>query len=486
MRARRALPFTYAALSAVALGCAAAGLPPGGPVDKKPPVLLSLTPDTNARRVKAKDVVFTFDEIVSERPKGAATLDGIVMISPAESPAVVDWHRNRLTVHPKKGWRANTAYVVTLLPGLADLSGNSLTKPIETVFSTGDVIPSAVVRGAVFDWVAQKPVPFARIEGTVGKDTVLRWLAAADSLGRFALTHVPPSPDLRLRVFADANSNRLLDRRELWDSMSVPLADSARRDFYLFAHDSVAPRLATELALIDSTALRLKFDRPLNPATPFDLSNITLRNRDSTERPVKALYRAGEFDSLATKRKQAYDDSVAKADTTKAGRAARARADSLAAKRKSDSTSAAQIAAIKAAKDTVKREPPPKPSRPAPLSEYVLVFGAPLHTDEIVRLEVRGLVSLDGVAQRPLERTVRGPKPPPPKKDSTATKSGAPRPGAAPPGVAPPGAAKPPAELRPATDTLPARKPTAADSVPAKKPAPGDSLPVKKPRRATR
>ncbi|MBI1808403.1 MAG: Ig-like domain-containing protein, partial [Gemmatimonadetes bacterium] len=123
-----------------------------------------------------------------ERPKGAATLDGIVMISPAESPAVVDWHRNRLTVHPKKGWRANTAYVVTLLPGLADLSGNSLPKPIETVFSTGDVIPSAVVRGAVFDWVAQKPVPFARIEGTVGKDTVLRWLAAADSLGRFALT----------------------------------------------------------------------------------------------------------------------------------------------------------------------------------------------------------------------------------------------------------------------------------------------------------
>jgi hypothetical protein len=476
--AARARWTAAAALCAVALACAAPGLPPGGPLDKKAPVLLSVTPDTNALGVKAKTVVFTFDKIVSERPKGATTLEQLVVISPAESPPVVDWGRNKIAVHPKKGWRPNTGYVVTLLPGLTDLSGNSVTKPLQVVFSTGDAIPSAIVRGVAFDWVAQKPVPGARVEATVGKDTVLRWLAAADSLGRFALAHVPPAAELRLRVFADANSNRILDRRELWDSATVPLADSARHDFYIFAHDSVAPRL-TDPVLIDSTGLRLKFDRPLNPAVTFDLSHISVRGRDSTVHALKGLYRSGEFDSLASVRKKAFDDSVAKADTSKAGRAARARADSLRLRQKSDSTVAAQIADAKAAKDTAKREPPPKPSRAAPLSEYVLVLEKPLHPEEVVIVQVRGATSLDGMVQRPLERTVRVPKAPPPKKDSTAAKPGGPQP----PGAAKNAAARDSATVKPAAPGAPTVKPVAPDSS-AKKPSPADPLPVKKPERS--
>lgn len=442
-----------AALGATALACAAPGLPPGGPPDKKPPVLLSVTPDTNTRRAKVKDVVFTFDEIVSERPKGASALDQLIVISPSESPPEVDWLRNRLAVRPKKGWRPNTAYTVTLLPGLTDLSGNAITTPLQTVFSTGDSIPSGTVRGVVFDWVAQRTVASARIEATMGQDTVLRWVAAADSLGRYTLAHVPATAALRLRAFHDVNSNRVLDRREPWDSLSVPLADSARRDFYLFTHDSIAPRL-TEPTLIDSTALRLKFDRPLNPAVAFGLSNITVTNSDSTLRALTALYRAGAFDSLQVQHKKAHDDSVARADTSKAGRAARARADSLRVKQVNDSISAAQIAAAKAAKDTVKRELPPKPSRPAPPTEFVLVLGAPLHVNENVVLEVRGATSLDGITRKSDERRVRGPKPPP-KADSTTAK---------------PAALDSAAKKLSAPDTT-AKKPPAPDASPPKKPA---------------
>lgn len=452
-----------AALGAAALACAAPGLPPGGPPDKKPPVLLSVTPDTNTRRAKVKDVVFTFDEIVSERPKGASALEQLIVISPSESPPVVDWLRNRLAVRPNKGWRPNTAYTVTLLPGLTDLSGNAITTPLQTVFSTGDSIPSGTVRGVAFDWVAQRIVASARIEATIGQDTVLRWVTAADSLGRYTLAHVPSAADLRLRAFHDVNGNRVLDRREPWDSISVPLADSARRDFYLFAHDSIAPRL-TEPALIDSTALRLKFDRPLNPVVAFALSNITVKNSDSTVRVLQALYRAGEFDSLQVQRKKAHDDSVAKADTSRAARTARARADSLRKKQVNDSISAAQIAAAKAAKDTVKRELPPKPSRPAPPIEFVLVLGAPLHANENVVLEVRGATSLDGITRKSDERRVRGPKPPP-KADSTTAK-----PSGSDTTAKKPAAADTTAKRPPTPDTT-AKKPPAPDASPPKKPA---------------
>lgn len=487
-RVRWLVAMAAAALGAVALACAAPGLPPGGPPDTKPPVLLSVTPDTNTLHAKVKNVVFTFDELVSERPKGASALEQLVVISPAESPPVVDWQRNRLAVRPKKGWRANTAYTVTLLPGLADLSGNAILKPLQTEFSTGDSIPSGTVRGVVFDWVAQRTVAGARIEATMGKDTVLRWITAADSLGRFTLAHVPPTADLRLRVFHDANGNRVLDRREPWDSLSVPLADSARRDFYVFAHDSIAPRL-TEPTLVDSTALRLKFDRSLNPAVAFNLSNVTVRNADSTVRTLTALYRAGEFDSLKVTLKKEHDDSVAKADTSKAGRTARARADSLRAKAVNDSISAAQIAAAKAAKDTVKRELPPKPSRPAPPIEFVLVFDKPLQVNENVFLDIQGATSLDGMTRKTDIRRVRGPKPPP-KVDSTATKPGAVGRAPAKPAAPDPAAKKPAAPdtavKKPAPPDTTARKPAPSDSLPAKPPAMPAASPPKKPARRSR
>lgn len=482
MRRLRARLLLASALGAGALSCAAPGLPPGGPVDKLPPSLERVTPDTNALRVKAKEVVFTFDEIVSERPKGATgasatTLDQLVVISPSESPPVVDWRRDRIAIRPRKGWRPNTGYTVTLLPGLADLSGNFTKKPLQIVFSTGDQIPQSEVRGVVFDWVAQRPVAGARIEATIGKDTLLRWLAAADSLGRFALTHVPPAADMRLRVYSDANGNRLLDKRELWDTLSVALADSARRDFYLFAHDSVAPRLS-EPTLVDSTAVRLKFDRGLNPAVPFSLANITVKNKDSTVRAIKGLYRAGEFDSLAAKTRKAYDDSVAKADTSKAARAARAKADSARAKFVNDSIVAAQVAQAKAVRDTARREPAPKPSRPAPPLEFVLAFDKPLRAEDEITIQVTGVVSLDGIAAKPLERRLKGPKPPP-KKDSTAVKPGPTKPGAAPDAKA---ATRDSTSAKTVRDST-AKKPETPAPAPPKKPA-ADTVKPAKPERS--
>ncbi len=409
------------------------GMPPGGPADKVPPILVGVTPDTFALRVKSKEVVFRFNKVISERPRGAQTLDQLVVISPSDGAPNVDWRRQSLAIRPRKGWRANTAYTVTILPGLTDLFGNSLDKALHVTFSTGNEMPRAAVRGIAFDWSAQRVAADARVEAITGADTNFRYLAAADSTGRFALTGMPAAT-YRVRVYLDQNRNRILDPRELWDSTTIALADSARSDFYLFLHDSIGPRLAM-VEVRDSVSLRVRFDKGLAPGSRADAATFTLqRTKDSSKIVVTRAVPAAQYDSLAGRRKRFVDDSVARADTSTTGRAAVARTDSTRAAARNDSIAQAQIAARRAARDTVKREPLPKPARAAPLSEFVLDLAEPLVPQQQLRLVAHDLTSVSGVT-RSSERVFTR-RPPP--KDSTAAPGTRPgtRPGTK-PGAAP-------------------------------------------------
>jgi hypothetical protein len=218
-RPRNAGPgVTKVAIALVALGCAAQGMPRGGPIDKTPPKLLSVTPDSGSLNVGPRQVVtFRFDEVLNERSRQGGPLEQVVVVSPVEGVVSVDWHRTYITIRARKGWRPNVAYTVTILPGLQDLSSNVVRQPLQTVFSTGSVIPHAEIRGVAFDWVGQRVAAGARIEAMIGDDTVLKYVAATDSTGRFTLVNLPPGA-LKVRAYVDANSNRVLDPRELWDS----------------------------------------------------------------------------------------------------------------------------------------------------------------------------------------------------------------------------------------------------------------------------
>ncbi len=417
-RAVHAASAALCGLVAICAACASPGMPPGGPLDRTPPALLHVTPDTGTLNARIREVQFRFDEVVSERPRGAQSLEQIVVVSPSDGQVILDWRREVLAVRPKRGWRANTAYTVTILPGLSDLHGNSTTKPLHTEFSTGSVMPRAAVRGAVFDWVGQHVASGARIEAMHGADTMLKYIAAADSAGRFLLRGLP-SGTLLVRAFLDQNSNRTLDSLELWDSATVSLADSARRDFYVFAHSTVGPR--PQPVASDSVTLRVRFDKPVAPSARLDSSSFGVwRASDSARIIVRRALPAPVYDSLAESRKRFSADSASRADTTVAGRAARARADSAREAGARDSVSRAQIAALRALRDTVTREPAPKPTRPAPTSEYVLELATPLVSGTPMWLEARNATGLSGALRPGAVRFVwRRPE----RRDSTATKA---------------------------------------------------------------
>jgi hypothetical protein len=300
-------PLAAAALLAVALGCASQGAPPGGAPDSAPPEVLQITPDTGAVNVKPPRVVFRFDEVVSERPQGAPSLRDLFVISPRAGAPDVDWRRDAITVRARRGWRANTVYTVTMLPGLSDLRGNVRKDGAVALFSTGATVPNTRITGIVFDWAAGTPAPRAFVEAVPRPDSASVYVAPTDSAGRFTFRHLPAGT-YTVRGYLDANSNRTLDPREAWDSARVTLRDTAAAEILAFVHDTVGPAVSN-VDVRDSVTLRLKLDRPLDPSQHVAPALFVVVGPDSAPVPIRTALIAAAYDEQA--RQRAAQDTTA-------------------------------------------------------------------------------------------------------------------------------------------------------------------------------
>ena len=373
------------------LACASPGMPPGGPPDKVAPQIIAIIPDSGSVGVKPKEVIFRFDEVVSERPQSATTLADLFLISPRDGVPSVSWHRDAIAVKPDHGWRANTPYTVIMMRGLADIRGNVRNTGVTTFFSTGPTIPQTRIAGQVFDWVTGAAAAGALVESFVlPADSIHPYVALVDTGGAFALEHVPPAR-YTVRAYVDRNKNMSIDPSEPWDSMSVNLADSARIELLLFVHDTAPPRLR-DVALADSVSLRLTFDKPLDPAQTLTAANFAIVGPDSAPVP------------LASAGPELRDTSgrIAAPPPTRAG--VNPRIDTTA-------------------------KPKPVMSRPTAISTAIIKLQRPLTPKLVYRVRangIRGLLGVTGNSERPFTAPAPPPLPKPmvvpPKQPPAASK----------------------------------------------------------------
>jgi hypothetical protein len=391
------------AASIFVAACASAGPPPGGPDDRLPPRLLRVTPDTNAVNVGARAATFYFDETINDRGTDAQDVTNMFLVSPSDGTPRVSWHRTRIEVRPRHGFRPNTAYTITLLPGLADLRNNQMKTGASVVFSTGATIPALRITGRAFDWVAGQPAAQALVEA-VTPDSVV-YLAQADSAGRFSVGPLTPGNYL-VRATIDQNRNRTQDRTEQWDSVRVTAPQSAPVELLAAARDTLPARLAT-VSLVDSVTLRLVFDRLLDPTQQVPATSFRVAGADSAPIPVTiARTPAQETELRATQLRQAADSAR--------------RADSLAGRPLVPLRAATPVA-------TTPSDSAPKPSRPAPFTTISIVLARPLAPNASYRARVTGVRALSGKVETS-ERQFTTPKPEPPRSaaDSTAPRGAAP------------------------------------------------------------
>jgi hypothetical protein len=296
--------------------CASAGAPPGGPEDHAPPEIIGIIPDSGKTNVHPKEVEFRFDEVVSDRPAGATTLDRLFLISPstAGGSANVSWHRWRITVKPAHGFRPNTAYRITMLPGLADLRGNVRHSGASILFSTGPTFPQFSIPGRVFDWALQKVASGVYVEAVSRKDTNLVYLAATDSTGQFDVGPLEAGSYL-VRALIDQNSNRLIDRNEKWDSTTVTVSDVRPMiELDVIERDSSAAAFQN-VVVDDSVTFHVSFDKPLDPAIQLQPALIRLQRADSVEMQVAKVEWAAGFDQA---RQAQVADSLRRANPARA------------------------------------------------------------------------------------------------------------------------------------------------------------------------
>ena len=380
------------ALAALLAACAQPGAPPGGPEDRLAPEVAAVLPESGTVGAIPGRVRFQFDEVVSERPQNVAGLAKLFLISPRQGEPRVSWRRREITVRPRDGWKPNTTYTVTMLPGLTDLRGNVRRAGAVTVFSTGGGIPTTRVNGLVFDWTTGKVVPRALVEAIAPDSTT--YVTIADSAGGFSLNHVPPGTYL-IRAAIDANSNRAVDGREAFDSVRITLADLVRVELATFVHDTLGPRIST-VVISDSVTLRVTFDKPIDVAQDIGAASFALVGSDSLPRPITAAAFARR---LVTERDSVKRDSVARADSIRNA----ARRDTFP---DPDPTPAVPLPA-RAARDTT---PVAVMSRRLPETEVVLTLGQPLAPQSSYRLRALDIRNLMGIP-RTSERVFTTPRP---------------------------------------------------------------------------
>jgi hypothetical protein len=375
---------------------------------------LRVTPDTNAVNVTAKNVTFTFDETINDRGGGSNQLGDLFLISPRDGAPRVSFHRSRIDVRPRHGFRPNTAYTVTLLPGITDLRNNSMKSGATVTFSTGPTIPPLRLRGIVFDWVAERPAANALVEATT-PDSVT-YVTQADSGGRFAVGPLGPGTYV-VRATIDQNRNRARDRGESWDSLVVtaPLTDSL--ELLAAPRDTLPPRIES-VAVVDSVTIRLTFDRLLDPAQRFVADSFGVVGADSAAIAATAV---------RTPKEEAAQQQQAAGQAADSAR----RADSVAGR--------PRVGIPRGVPGAAPDSTAPKPSRAAPFTSLSVVLARPLKPATSYRARARAVRALSG-RDASSDRLFNTPRPTPPAAGADSTRRTAPGPAPAQPPATPPAA----------------------------------------------
>jgi hypothetical protein len=308
----RRLTLLAAFAAAGGLACASSSDPPGGPPDQSAPYVVRVTPDSGRTGIRPPAVEFFFNETVSDRVS-RGELDQFFLVSPTDGIPRVSWHRSRITVRPRRGFRPNVAYTVTMLPGLADIRGNVMKNGKSIAFSTGPTFPRFGIEGRIFDWAAERPLAGALVLAISRPDSVV-YLGVSDSLGAYAVGPFGPGR-YTLLSFLDRNNNRERDRDEPWDSTQVVVSVSRPViDLLAIVKDSIPPRLTT-VTREDSTSIHATFDRPVDPSQRLGAANFRVQRADSTVLPVVEVLTLRQVAARA-EAQNARSDTAARPDTS--------------------------------------------------------------------------------------------------------------------------------------------------------------------------
>lgn len=216
-QSRRYLTFRPAFLLAIVLllsACAEVAPPPGGPIDKTTPQIVSTYPDNGAVNVGSLDkIVIAFSERIVRPVTGRS-----VFVSPRQKQEPkISWFADRIEITLRDSLQPDQTYLVSVASTVADLRGNKLDSTITLAFSTGESLDSGTVSGYVTR--DDKPLPNAYAvlydlssltDGLPLDSIPPDYVTLSNKDGYFSFGYLPPM-EYRLLAFVDKNRNELFN-----------------------------------------------------------------------------------------------------------------------------------------------------------------------------------------------------------------------------------------------------------------------------------
>lgn len=278
---------TFCILTVVVIGiqvyCAKQGFPPGGPVDKRPPFVVSTVPASNAVNVPLDTQI----EIRFSEPVQKQSVEGAVFITPNPGRDMkYKWRGKRLRLRLPGQLRTNRTYVITIGTGVKDMRNNAMAKSFTLAFSTGADLDVCEIAGNVFGE--------GRVEGTqiwafdLAENSMPDpssqeplYVTQAGAQGDYLFTNLATG---RYRAFAviDRDVNQTYDPE--YDALGVAskdieLNEKALRvtdvNFKLAVRDTTKPTLVSAAAT-DRHHIDLKFSESLMPTGISDSLNYII------------------------------------------------------------------------------------------------------------------------------------------------------------------------------------------------------------------
>ena len=260
------------ALVALLESCAAVAPPLGGPRDRTPPRRIASSPDSAARNVQQQFVRLVFSEPVVTKDLSKNLL--ITPQLPADNAYKLREDRNSVTLLFDKPLDPNTTYSFNFREGIVDITEALPARNAFLNFSTGAVLDSGKVSGAVLDVLTAKPVVGAAVGLYRAADTagVRRgrpyYTVLTDKDGKFSLGFLKDG-SYKIYALGDKNNNGRYDDGEKIAYLPAPItiAGSTGQPVALvFTQPDRRPPLLTTRTP-SPTQLRLGFNEGLRTAT---------------------------------------------------------------------------------------------------------------------------------------------------------------------------------------------------------------------------
>lgn len=269
-------------------GCASQLPPGGGEIDKTPPEIIFVAPESGTLNYSEDFFEITFSEYVDKRSVREA-----IFISPPLSKSLkYDWSGKTLRAYFQESLKPNTTYTITIGADVEDLNNrNKMAEPYTFAFSTGTQLDSGKISGKIYDVDPTGSMVFAYLMNTNEIDPTKQkpdYVSQVGKNGKFTLVGLGKG---EYKVFAIRDKLRDLLFQMNEDEFGVQFKElriSSNQneiincDFFLNRQDTIPPTLSSVI-MRDRNHFLIEFSEPIDSskvsASNFYLYDSTKQSR---------------------------------------------------------------------------------------------------------------------------------------------------------------------------------------------------------------